>query len=124
MLTEMLRCERLVPELAARGAVRYRHSKRVDASMTDVIVKLPVHKGEESDLFGSVLSAFIERLSPRAELWAANSDAPYLMVRSDPQPDFDLKVLTFQDRRAAADFSRRWTEAVAGLTAKVTYLMG
>ena len=46
------------------------------------------------------------------------------MVRSDPQPEFDLKVLTFQDRRAAADFSRGWAEAVAGLTAKVTYLIG
>jgi hypothetical protein len=96
----------------------------MDASMADVIVKLPVHKGEEAELFGNVLAAFIERCGPRAELWAANSDAPYLMVRSDPQPDFDLKVLTFQDRRAAADFSREWAQAVAGLTAKVTYLIG
>ena len=83
-----------------------------------------MHAGEEAELFGGFLSAFIERCRARAELWAANSDAPYLMVRSDPQPDFDLKVLTFQERRAARQFSQGWAEAVAGLTAKVTYLIG
>jgi hypothetical protein len=93
------------------------------ALMGDVVVKLPVHWGEEAELFGSFLSTFIERCSPRAEVWAANSDAPYLMVRSDPQTDVDLKVLIFQERRAARDFSRGWAEALTGLTAKVTYLI-
>jgi hypothetical protein len=92
--------------------------------MNDVVVKLPVHAGEEAQLFGSFLNTFIERCSPRAELWAANSDAPYLMVRSDPQPDVEMKVLIFQERRAAADFLRGWAKALAGLTAQVTYLLG
>jgi hypothetical protein len=92
--------------------------------MGDVVVKLPVHSGEEAELFDSFLGAFIERIRGRAELWAANSDAPYLMVRSDPQADVDLKVLTFQDRCAARDFSRGWARALSSLMAKVTYMLG
>jgi hypothetical protein len=92
--------------------------------MGDVIVKLPVHDGEEAQLFGSFLSTFIEGCSPLAELWAAQSDAPYLMVRSDPQSDVEMKVLIFQEPDAALDFSRGWDEAKTGLAAKVTYLLG
>lgn len=91
--------------------------------MGDVVVKLPIHQGEEAELFGSFLTSFIERSEPRADRWAADSDAPYLMVRSDPQPDVDLKVLIFQEARAARDFVRGWAEALTGLTAKVTYLI-
>jgi hypothetical protein len=92
--------------------------------MGDVVVKLPVHDGEEAQLFGSFLNTFIEGCGPRAELWAATCDAPYLMVRSDPQPDMDIKVLIFQEQRAAMDFSRGWAEARTGLTAKLTYQLG
>ena len=92
--------------------------------MADVVVKLPVRPGEEAELFGSFLTSFMEDYGPRAELWAVNSDAPYLMVRSDPQPDVDLKVLTFQERWAAHTFTQGWAQAVSSLTAKVTYRFG
>ncbi len=92
--------------------------------MGDVVVKLPVRPGEEAELFGSFLNSFIEGCGPQAELWAANSDAPYVMVRSDPQHGLDLKVLTFQETRVARDFAQGWAEAVSGLTGKVTYRFG
>jgi hypothetical protein len=92
--------------------------------MGDVVVKLPVHDGEEAQLFGDFLNQFIESCSPQAEVHAVDSDAPYVMVRSDPQPDMDLKVLIFQERRAAQAFSRGWAKARSNLTAKVTYLLG
>ncbi len=91
--------------------------------MGDVIVKLPVHQGEEAELFGSFLSSFMQRCSPRADLCAADSDAPYLMIRSDPQPGVDLKVLIFQEARAAREFARGWAEALTDLAGKVTYLI-
>ena len=86
--------------------------------MTDVVVKLPIHEGAEAQLFGNFLSRFIESRGEEAERSAASSDAPYLIVRSDPQTDVDMKVLIFQQRSAARDFSRGWARALTGLAAK------
>jgi hypothetical protein len=91
--------------------------------MGDVVVKLPIHEGEEAQLFDHFLNTFIERCGPGAEQWAANSDAPYVMVHSEPQPDVDLKVLTFQEPQAANNFSREWDAARNNLTGQVTYLI-
>ena len=52
-----------------------------------------------------------------AEQQAADSDAPYLMVRSDPMPDLEMKVLIFQEIAAAAAFSDGWAEARVALKA-------
>jgi hypothetical protein len=92
--------------------------------MADVVVKLPVRPGEEAELFGSFLTSFMEDYGPRAELWAVNSDAPYLMVRSDPQPDVDLKVLTFQENSVAHDFSQGWAKARVDLAVQLADLLG
>ncbi len=79
--------------------------------MTDVVIKLPVHDGAEAELFGDYLNRFIENSSSDAEVQAADSDAPYLMVRSDPLPDLEMKVLIFQQPSAALAFSDGWAEA-------------
>ncbi len=86
--------------------------------MSDVVVKLPVHEGEEAQLFGSFLHSFIESRGDEAEQWAAVNDAPYLMMRTDPQPDVEMKVIIFQLRQAARDFSRGWAKVRTGLTGK------
>jgi hypothetical protein len=91
--------------------------------MGEVVVKLPIHEGAEAQLFDHVLNTFIESCGPGAEQWAVDSDAPYLMVHSEPQPDVDLKVLTFQEPQAANDFSREWDAARINLTAHVTDLI-
>jgi hypothetical protein len=83
--------------------------------MSDVVVKFPVRDGAEAQLFGDYLSRFLASQGQEAELWAANSDAPYVMIHSDPLADVEMKVLTFQERRAAAAFSRGWAEARIGL---------
>ncbi len=79
--------------------------------MTDVVIKLPVSDGAEAALFGDYLNRFIQDSSSLAVIEAADSDAPYLMVRSDPMPDSEMKVLIFQDSSAAAAFSDGWTKA-------------
>jgi hypothetical protein len=79
--------------------------------MSDVVVKLPVRAGEEAQLFGDYLSRFLAGQRQEAELWAANSDAPYVMIHSDPLADVEMKVITFQERHAAMAFSRGWAEA-------------
>jgi len=86
--------------------------------MSDVIVKLPLRSGEEARLFGDYLSRFLQSRDQEAELWAANSDAPYVMIHSDPLTDVEMKVITFQERRAAAAFSQGWAEAQIGLGGK------
>jgi hypothetical protein len=86
--------------------------------MSDVVVRLPVRDGEEAQLFGSYLSRFLQSRDQEAELWAANSDAPYVMVHSDPLTDLEMKVVTFQERRAAAAFSEGWAEARIALGRK------
>jgi hypothetical protein len=83
--------------------------------MSDVVIKLPVRDGAEAQLFGDYLSRFLASQGQEAELWAANSDAPYVMIHSDPLADVEMKVITFQERRAAADFSRGWAEVCTGL---------
>jgi hypothetical protein len=86
--------------------------------MSDVVVKLPVRDGEEAQLFGDYLSRFLHSRDHDAELWAANSDAPYVIIHSDPLTDVEMKVITFQERAAAADFSQGWAEARTGLGRK------
>ncbi len=78
--------------------------------MADVVVKLPVQEGEEARLFGNFLSSFFQSCCPEADQWAAANDSPYLIVHSEPHPDMEMKVLTFQQRRAARAFSRGWAK--------------
>ncbi len=85
-------------------------------AVSDVIVRFPVHPGQEAQLFGTYLSQFMERLARKAELWAGD-DAPCLMVRTDPLQDFELKVLTFQKAGAAKAFTNGWARARSGLAA-------
>lgn len=86
--------------------------------MSDVVVKLPLRNLEEAQLFGLYLSRFLQSCDRDAELWAANSDAPYVMVHSDPLADIEMKVVTFQERQAAAAFYQGWSEARTGLAQK------
>ena len=86
--------------------------------MSDVVVKLPVRDGEEAQLFGDYLSRCLASQGQEAELWAANCDAPFVMIHSDPLTDVEMKVITFQERRAAVAFSRGWAEARIGLESK------
>ena len=85
--------------------------------MTDVIIQFPVKGGEEAELFGDFLNRFIQHSSELAEQQAADSDALFLMVRSDPMPDSEMKVLIFQEKSAATAFSDGWAEALGSLKA-------
>jgi hypothetical protein len=86
--------------------------------MTDVVVKVPVREGEEARLFGHFLSSFVQSSADEADRWGAANDAPYLMVRSEPQPGLELKVLIFQQRGAALAFSRGWDNLRMGRSAE------
>jgi hypothetical protein len=86
--------------------------------MSDVVVELPLRNAEEAQLFGDYLSRFLHGRDQEAEVWAANSDAPYVMIHSDPRSDLEMKVVTFQERRAAAAFSAGWAMIRTGLGCK------
>ena len=77
--------------------------------MSDVVIQFPVQPGEEAQLFGAYLAEFMEALTRQVDRWA-DEDAPFLMVRTDPLQDVELKVLTFQRRSAARAFSRGWAK--------------
>ena len=79
--------------------------------MSDVVIQFPVRVGEEAQLFGTYLSEFMAGLIEEIERMAADSDAPYLMVSSDPLQDVEVKVLTFQQPSAAQAFSSGWAQA-------------
>ena len=82
--------------------------------MTDIVLTVPVCDGEEDRLFGRFLDRFIEAAS--AALAAgdgdAGSDAPLLMVRSDPLPGGAIKQVIFQEPGTADAFSRGWSRAL------------
>jgi hypothetical protein len=86
--------------------------------MSDVVIKLSVKTDAEAHLFGSFLSKFLESRGAEAELWGSDNDAPFVMVHSDPNAGVEMKVVTFQERHMARDFSRGWAEALVGLTGK------
>ncbi len=79
--------------------------------MSDVVIQFPVRLGEEAQLFGAYLTEFMTGLLDEIERLAIDSDAPYLMVRSDPLKDVEVKVLTFQQSSAAQAFSSGWAQA-------------
>ncbi len=85
--------------------------------MTDVVIKLPVKAGAEARLFGDFLDRFIHDSTSAADHQDADSDGPYLMVRSDPMRDLEMKVLIFQETSAAMAFSDGWAQALGGLKA-------
>lgn len=88
--------------------------------MADVIVQLPVEAGEEAQLFGSYLNRFMEARTADADRMARTSDAPYVMIRSDPAPDRELKVLTFQAREVAQAFSSGWAQARSSIKVRAS----
>lgn len=88
--------------------------------MADVVIQMPVEAGEESQLFGSYLNRFMEARTFEAERMAETSDAPYLMIRSDPAPNRELKVLIFQERDIAQAFSTGWAKARQGLKVRAS----
>jgi len=81
--------------------------------MTDVVLHLPVDTGEDV-LFGAFVSRFMETRANDVERYAAYSDAPYLMIRSDPAVGDQVRILIFQEHSAASDFSSEWARARAG----------
>jgi hypothetical protein len=80
--------------------------------MTDVVLQLPVDTGEDL-LFGAYVSRFMETRANDVERCAASSDAPYLMIRSDPAVGDQVRILIFQEHGAASDFSSGWARARA-----------
>jgi hypothetical protein len=81
--------------------------------MGDVVLQLPVQTNEDH-LFGAYVSRFMESRSNEVERMAASSDAPYLMIRSDPAVGDDVRILIFQEHSAASAFSTGWAQARAG----------
>ena len=79
--------------------------------MTDIVVRLPIRDAAEDAAFGSYLTLFVEGLVEEASRLAEELDAPFLMVRSEPQLQGDLRVLTFQQRTAARAFASGWRMA-------------
>ena len=81
--------------------------------MADVVLQLPVDTSEDL-LFGAYVSRFMETRAGDVERYAANSDAPYLMIRSDPALGDEVRILIFQEHSAASAFSNGLARARAG----------
>ncbi len=82
-----------------------------DRYMADVVVTFPVREGDEAQLFGKYLNRFMESRSFEAEQMAKSSDAPYLIMHSDPYDGHEVKRLIFQENSVASAFSSGWANA-------------
>jgi hypothetical protein len=78
--------------------------------LSDVVIQFPVQHGEEAQLFGAYLSEFMENLRCEVDRWV-DGEAPFVMIRSDPLQDVEVKILTFQHQSAAQAFSSGWAQA-------------
>lgn len=78
--------------------------------MTDIVVRLELRGAAETEAFGAYLNRFVQDCADEVGRIADRLEAPFLMVRSEPQGAFDaeLRVLTFQEPHAARDFTRGW----------------
>ncbi len=74
--------------------------------MSDVVVELAVSTGAEADLFGAYFQRFVDRAFIQA--MTTDTDAPMLMLHSDPLRDHEVKVVIFQERDAADAFASGW----------------
>ena len=78
--------------------------------MSDIVVRLELRGAAEADAFGAYLNRFLSGLCEqvaRVDLL----DAPPVMVRSEPQRDAELRVVTFQAAQHASAFARGWRRA-------------
>ena len=94
---------------SVRGFAQVRASCGV-TDVSDVVIQFPVQHGEEAQLFGVYLAEFMDGLLREVDRWV-DGDAPFVMVRSDPLQDVEVKVLTFQHHSAAQAFSSGWARA-------------
>ena len=78
--------------------------------MSDIVVRLELRTSDEAEAFGDYLTRYVQSREGEADDLAAALDAPFLMVRSEPLPDADLRVLTFQEPRAASAFASGWAQ--------------
>ena len=78
--------------------------------MTEVVLQLPVDTSEDH-LFGRYLDRFMQSRSTEVERLAASSDAPYVMIHSDPAVGEAVRIVTFQEPGAATAFSSGWDRA-------------
>ena len=75
--------------------------------MSEVVLQLAVDTDEDL-LFGRYLNAFMESRSTEVERLAASSDAPYVMVHTDPAVGDAVRIITFQEPGAAQAFKSGW----------------
>lgn len=75
--------------------------------MSEVVLQLPVDTGEDL-LFGRFLNRFMESRTTEVDRLAASSDAPYLMVHTDPAVGDAVRIVTFQEPGAAQAFKSGW----------------
>ena len=76
--------------------------------MSEVVLQLAVDTNEDL-LFGRYLNAFMESRSTEVERLSASSDAPYVMVHTDPAVGDAVRIVTFQEPGAAQAFKSGWT---------------
>ena len=79
--------------------------------MTDIVVRCELKDEAESEAFGAYLSRFVEAAASEIAAIADRLEAPFLMVRSEPQVHGDLRVVTFQEADTARDFTAGWRRA-------------
>lgn len=83
--------------------------------MTDVVLTLPIREGDEARLFGIYLHHYMEQMATDTDGLSPDSDAPFLMLHSDPRTAGEVKVITFQEPARASAFSVGWDKARRGL---------
>lgn len=79
--------------------------------MTDVVLTLPIQEGDEARLFGTYLQDYMQALATDSRLMSPGSEAPFLMVHSNPSTIGEVKVITFQETHLASEFSIGWDRA-------------
>ena len=75
--------------------------------MADVVLKFRLTDAAEADAFGAYVFDFVENRMAGGER-AAAADAPYIMIRSEPLPEAELRTVVFEEAGFAALFTDGW----------------
>lgn len=83
----------------------------------DVVLKMTLRTLEEGEAFAGFLTRFLDGCGEAMDRLTAPTEAPFMMVTSEPAGDSDLRTVTFQEPALAAAFSKGWDHVSGGCRA-------
>jgi hypothetical protein len=82
----------------------------------EVVLRMTLRTLEEAEVFSRVLTRFLETCVTAVDRLVSPTEAPFVMVTSEPIGALDVRTLTFVEPAMAQAFASAWNGAREGGT--------